>query len=250
MTHPFDLTGKVALVTGAARGLGLEMARSLGQAGATVFLNGRAADRLAPALEVLKTEGIDARASVFDVADEPAAAAAIAGFERLDILVNNVGLRLRAPLHEVTTDAFRTMLDVDLVAAFALSKLAAEIMKRHGYGRIIMVSSTQGIAGRKGDVAYITAKGGMIALTRALAAEYGADGLTCNAIAPGGFATETNAHLMTSDASLKIARRRAMLQRYGRPEEIGGAAVYLASPAASYVTGSVLVVDGGWTAQL
>jgi len=250
MSHPFDLSGRVALVTGAARGLGLEMARSLGQAGAIVFLNGRDSDRLAPAIDRLQAEGIDARPSVFDVADEPAASAALAGFDRLDILVNNVGMRLRARLDEVTTDAFRTMLDVDLVAAFALSKLAAEIMKRHGYGRLIMVSSTQGIAGRKGDVAYITAKGGMIALTRALAAEYGAEGITCNTIAPGGFHTETNAHLMTSEASLKIARRRAMLQRYGRPEEIGGAAVYLASTAASYVTASTLVVDGGWTAHL
>lgn len=252
--HPFDLTGRVALITGSARGLGFEMARGLGQAGACVYLNGRSADRLAPSVDTLKGEGIDARPLVFDAADEPAGAEALGAIQaqagRLDILVNNVGMRLRAKLEQVDTASFRDMLDVDLVSPFALSKRAAPIMKAGGYGRIIMVASTQGLAGRRGDVAYISAKGGMIALTKALAAEYGPDEITVNAIAPGGFATQTNLHLMSSEASQKIARRRAMLGRYGRPDEVSGAAVYLASPAASYVTATTLVIDGGWTAHL
>jgi gluconate 5-dehydrogenase len=149
-----------------------------------------------------------------------------------------------------TSTAFRELLDIDLVAPFALSTHAAQVMREGEYGRIIMMASIQGLLGRAGDAAYISAKGGMIALTRALAAEYGPNGVTCNAILPGSFATETNLEIASSDAGRKGARRRAFLRRWGQPHEVAGAAVVLASEAASYVTGASIVVDGGWSVSL
>lgn len=249
----FSLHGRVALITGASRGLGFEIAKALARAGARVVINGSNPERAEAAAAALTADGLDAFALAFDVRDEAVAGAALdqlaASEGRLDILVNNVGTRLRAPIDEMTTDAFRELLDIDLVAPFALSTRAAKIMRAGGYGRIIMMASIQGLLGRTGDAAYISAKGGMLALTRALAAEYGPDGITCNALVPGSFATETNQEMANSDAGRKLAQRRAFLRRWGEPHEVAGAAVFLASEAASYVTGASIVVDGGWSAS-
>lgn len=246
---PFSLDGKLALVTGAARGLGFAMAASLARAGATVLLNGRDEARLAPAVEALRGEGLAVAPIVFDVADEAAVAAAFAAIERregrLDILVSNVGFRNRRPIGELSLGDMRRMLEVNLTAPFGLAKRAAALMLPRGWGRLILVTSIAGPLSRAGDAAYTAAKGGLAALTRSLAVEYGPHGITANAIAPGFFATETNADRVADTEVRTFIERRVPLRRWGRPAEIGGAAVFLASEEASYVNGHVLTVDGG-----
>jgi gluconate 5-dehydrogenase len=250
---PFDLQGRVALVTGGGRGLGFEMARSLAGAGAIVHINGRDAEALEAAAGRLRTEDLDVRANAFDVGDERGALAAIEGIRndhgRLDILVNNVGARLRRPATGISVQEFAELLNVDLVASFVLSRAAAQLMIEGGYGRIIMVTSTTALLAAAADAAYTAAKGGLAALTRSLACEYGTHGITCNALCPGTFATETNAEAARNPVAAAWLAGRTPLGRWGRPEEIGGACLFLASPAASYVTGATLVVDGGLTAS-
>ncbi|HXZ00371.1 MAG TPA: SDR family oxidoreductase [Stellaceae bacterium] len=246
---PFSLEGKLALVTGAARGLGFAMAASLARAGAQVLLNGRSEARLAPAVEALRGEGLAVGPIVFDVADEAAVAAAFAAIERqhdrLDILISNVGFRNRRPIDELLLGDMRQMLEVNLTAPFGLAKRAAALMLPRHWGRLILVTSIAGPLSRAGDAAYTASKGGLAALTRSLAAEYGPKGVTANAIAPGFFATETNADRVADAQVRAFIERRVPLRRWGRPAEIGGAAVFLASEEASYVNGHVLTVDGG-----
>lgn len=247
--RPFSLHGKVALVTGAARGLGLVMATSLARAGAAVLVNGRDPARLAPVVEGLRAAGLDAAPLCFDVGDEQAVAAAFAGLERLDILISNVGLRNRRPLDALSSADMREMLEVNLTAPFVLAKAAAALMLPRRWGRLIMVTSIAGPLSRAGDAAYTAAKGGLAALTRALAVEYGPQGITANAISPGFFATETNADRAADAKMQSFIEMRVPLRRWGRPAEIGGAAVFLASEEASYVNGHVLTVDGGVSAS-
>lgn len=249
----FSLQGRVALVTGAARGLGLAMATGLARAGARVLVNGREPARLAPAVQNLRAQGFDAASLAFDVADETATADAFATILRehggLDILVSNVGFRNRRPIGELSRADMRQMLETNLTAAFGLAKNAAEIMLPRRRGRLIMVTSVAGPLSRAGDAAYTASKGGLAALTRSLAVEYGAHGITANAIAPGFFATETNAYLVTDPAMQAFLERRVPLRRWGNPAEIAGAAVFLASDEASYVNGHVLTVDGGFSSS-
>jgi gluconate 5-dehydrogenase len=247
----FELSGRVALVTGSARGLGFEMARGMAAAGARVYINGTNEERLRAAVGRLKDLGVEVHPACFDVADEALAKQWIerihAESGRLDILVNNVGIRMREPLEAIGSAELRRMLDVDLVAAFSLAKLAAPLMEQGGYGRIINVSSVAALRARPGDAAYIIAKGGMNSMTRALAAEFGPMGITCNALMPGGFLTETNEHLKSPEARASF-KGRMPLGRAGEPQEIAGPAVFLASAASSYVTGVCFAVDGGASA--
>ena len=249
----FSLRGRVALVTGAARGLGLAMATSLARAGARVLVNGREPARLVPVIDNLRARGLDAAPLAFDVADEAATAAAFATISRehgrLDILVSNVGLRNRRPIGELSREDMRQMLETNLTGAFGLAKSAAELMLPRRFGRLIMVTSVAGPLSRSGDAAYTASKGGLAALTRSLAVEYGPHGITSNAIAPGFFATETNAYLVGDPVTQEFLERRVPLKRWGKPEEIGGAAVFLASDEAAYVNGHVLTVDGGFSAS-
>lgn len=250
MLDRFDLKGRVALVTGAVRGLGLEIARAFGEAGARVYINGSDQSRAEFAAERLRKENLDVLPMVFDVADEAAGDAALSELfarqGRLDILVNNVGARFRKPIEKIGSAELAKMLDINLIAAFVLSKRCAAMMIPGQYGRIINISSTAGQRGRTGDAAYIISKGGLNALTRALAAEYGPHGITCNTIVAGTFLTETNEGRFTSESALQWFQNRVLLQRAGQPPEIAGAALFLASPAASYVTGITLPVDGGY----
>lgn len=251
---PFRLTGRVALITGGGRGLGFAMARGLGLAGATVFINGRDRTNLRRKVGELREAGLAAEALAFDVGDSDAAARAVrrlvgtAG--RLDILVNNVGQRDRRPMDSLSPADFSRLLHVDLVAAYALCRLAAADMKPRGWGRIVNVTSITAMLARTGDPGYPAAKAGLEALTRALAADLGPHGITCNAISPGFFATETNQPMVDNPAVGPAYARRTPAGRWGRPDEIAGAAVFLASDAASYVNGHVLVVDGGASATL
>ena len=246
----FSLEGRTALVTGAARGLGFEIARALALSGAAVVLNGRDAVRLDEAAQRIAAEGGRVATAVFDIADDERAAGFLGGMERLDILVNNVGARDRRKLAQFEDAAIRRLIDTDLVAAIMLAREAAARMTERGSGRIIMITSIAGQVAGPSDAVYTAAKAGLAGLVRALAVEYGAHGITTNAIAPGFFATETNAHLVTDKAASAYFEGRTPLARWGRPDEIAGAAVFLASDAASYVNGHVLVVDGGATVRM
>jgi gluconate 5-dehydrogenase len=249
----FDLGNRVALVTGAGQGLGLAIAEALAEAGAHVILNGRQTARLEAAEAQIRGKGGTASPLAFDIADSREVAAAFerigAAFGGLDILVGNVGIRHRVPLAEISAEDFHRVLEVNLTAGFHLAKSAVPLMLPRGRGRIIMVTSIAGPLGRANDAAYIAAKGGLAGFMRALAVEFGPRGITTNAIAPGYFATETNAAMVDDPEVESFVKRRIPLQRWGKPSEVAGAAVFLASDAASYVNGHVLTVDGGLSAS-
>lgn len=249
----FDLTGQVALITGASRGFGLEFAKLFAEAGALVVINGRHPETLSTAADVVRKHGL-VETAVFDVSDSAAVEATIAAIEKthgkLDILVNNAGINIRKPLEDVTLDDWRAVLEVDLTAAFALSRAAALGMAKRGYGRIINIGSVLSIKGRASIPAYTAAKHGLLGLTKSFAAELGPSGVTCNAIAPGYFETEINRELLDRPEFVQFINERTPLRRWGKPEELAGAALFLASPAASYVNGHLLVVDGGMTTTI
>ncbi|MCH8684482.1 SDR family oxidoreductase [Pedomonas mirosovicensis] len=246
-----ELQDRLALVTGASRGLGFEMARGLVQAGARVILHGRdqtALDEAAAALDPSGTRVLTWRLDLADLnAFAPAVEALVANHGPVDILVNNAGARARGKLDDLPLADIQGLIEVDLVAPLHLSRLLARHMPAGG--RIINITSIAGPIARSGDAAYTAAKGGLAALTRAMAAEFGPRGITVNGVAPGFFATQANAEMTADEAINDWLGKRTSLGRWGNPEEIAGAVVFLASPLASYITGHVLPVDGGYLAH-
>jgi gluconate 5-dehydrogenase len=250
----FDLSGRTALVTGSSQGLGLALARGLAQAGAAIVLNGRSAEKLAATAAALSRERFQVATAAFDVTDGSAVEREVgrveAEFGAIDILVNNAGIHQRAPLAEMTEAQWRAVLDTNLTAAFLVARAVAPRMIRRGAGKIINIASIIADVARPTIGNYAAAKGGLKTLTRAMAVEWGERGIQANAIAPGYFETDMNTALKANAEFDAWVRRRTPAGRWGRPEELAGAAVFLASRASDFVNGHMLVVDGGMTAAL
>ncbi|HEY7758260.1 MAG TPA: glucose 1-dehydrogenase [Burkholderiales bacterium] len=250
----FSLQDKIALVTGASRGLGWAMAQSLASAGAHVILNARDRAALDERVEQLHAQGGRGESAAFDVTDHSASAACIQGavrrHGRFDILVANAGIQHRKPIIAFEAEDFRRIIDTNLTAVWALAKEAARAMIPRQAGRIIMTGSMSVILARPTISAYVASKGGVHALARELAVELAPHKITVNAIAPGYFATEMNTALIENKEFNDWVCKRTPAGRWGTLQEIGPAAVFLASDEASFVNGQVLSVDGAFSASM
>jgi len=257
MPHPnplFDLTGRTALITGSGQGLGHALARGLAQAGAAIVLNGRHAAKLDDAATVLRAAGAKVATAAFDVTDGAATAREVARIEAefapIDILVNNAGIQRRAPLLEMTDAQWREVIETDLTSAFLVARAVAPRMIARGAGKIINICSLMSEVGRPSTGNYAAAKGGLKMLTRAMTVEWAKHNLQINGIGPGYFATEMTKPLVENPEFNSWICNRTPAGRWGKPEELVGAAVFLASPASSFVNGQVIYVDGGVLAAL
>jgi gluconate 5-dehydrogenase len=240
----FDLSGRSALVTGSTRGLGLAFARALADAGARVVVNGRSEEA---AREVAAS--IDgAVAAAFDVTDELAVAAAVAALGPLDILVNNAGIGVRKPMVDMSLEEWRSVVETNLTSAFLVGRAVAPAMIERGSGKIVNVCSVTSELARETISAYTAAKGGLKMLTRAMCSEWARHGIQANAIAPGYFETDLTEVLRADAAFDAWVRARVPTGRWGVPDDLAGAIVFLSSSASDYVNGQILYVDGGLTA--
>jgi len=250
----FDLSGKLALVTGAYRGLGLAIARSLGAAGATVLLNGRRREPLLQAAATLAREGVRAAVAEFDVTDPDAITRGVAAIRdahgAVDILVNNAGIQRRHPFGEFPLEDWNALVATNLTAPFLVSQAVLPGMIERKRGKIIHIASLMSELARPTVVPYTATKGGVRQLTRGMAVELAAANVQVNAIAPGYFATEMNRALIDNAEFNAWVCKRTPAGRWGEPEEIGGVAVFLASSAADYITGQMIVIDGGMSVAL
>ena len=251
---PFRLDGRLALVSGSSGGIGLALARGLGQAGARVVLNGRDQSRLQHAHSLLAAENLDVSMASFDVTDSAAVNAGIAQVESdigaIDILVNNAGMQIRGALHEFADDDWHLLMRTNLDSVYYMSKTVARAMITRGRGKIINICSVQSELGRPGIAPYTASKGAIKMLTKGMAIDWGQYGLNVNGLGPGYFKTELTAKLVDDPAFTAWLVGRTPSRRWGDVEDLGGAAVFLASEASKFVNGHILYVDGGVTATL
>ena len=251
----FDLTGQVALVTGASTGLGVQMAKALANQGASIVCLARRKELVDEnAAQIASEFGVKALGISCDITDTSAVEAAVdtilKEMGRLDIVINNAGTGAVAPAEDITDDQFDNELNIDLFGSFRVARSAAKkAMIPAGYGRIINIASMYGLVGNKIGPAspYHAAKGGLVNLTRALAAEWGSKGITVNSICPGYFETPLTKETLDSPTFQEYAHTMIPMERYGKEGELDSAAVFLASPASSYINGVILPVDGGYT---
>ena len=250
----FDLSGRTALVTGSSMGIGFALARGLAQAGASIVLNARNADRLEESAAQLRSEGFNVSTLVFDATDAAQIAAAVDGYEAntgaIDILVNNAGMQHRTPLEEFPVDAFDRLMRTNVNSVFYVGQAVARHMIGRDAGRIINIASVQAALARPGIAPYTASKGAVANLTKGMATDWAKHGLNCNAIAPGYFKTPLNQALVDDPEFTAWLEKRTPAGRWGNVEELVGACIFLASPASSFVNGHTLYVDGGITASL
>lgn len=252
----FDLTGKIALVTGATHGLGMAMAKGLGNAGAKIIVNGSSSQqKLDDAVLDYKNEGIEAYGSLFDVTDENAVKTALAKIEAevgpIDILVNNAGIIKRTPIVDMEVADFKAVVDVDLVGPFIVSKHVVKGMISRGGGKIINICSMMSELGRDTVSAYAAAKGGLKMLTQSMATEWAKFNIQTNGIGPGYFATSQTAPIRVDGHPFnEFIIKRTPASRWGDPEDLQGAAIFLSSKASDFVNGHVVYVDGGILATI
>jgi gluconate 5-dehydrogenase len=254
MAKLFNLAGRTALVTGSSRGLGRAIATGLAEAGAAVVLNGADAGRLASAASELRAAGHTVHESRFDVTNEAEILTAFANLDAqgvaIDILVNNAGIQLRRPMVELDTADWRRVIETNLTSAFVIGREAAKRMIPRGHGKIINIGSLTSDAARATVAPYTVAKGGIKMLTRAMTAEWAVHGIQANAIGPGYMLTEMNQALVDDPSFNAWVIGRTPARRWGKPEELIGTAVFLASAASDYVNGQLIYVDGGMIAVL
>jgi gluconate 5-dehydrogenase len=245
----FDLSGQVALVTGASRGLGQYFARALAKAGADLVITSRTLGSLAPFEAEIKALGRRVLPLELDVRDqksiEKMAADARAAFGQIHILVNNAGCNVRKPALEVTWDEWNLILDTNLRGSFFVAQAVARDMVERGYGRIINIGSVTSVCGYAGLAPYSASRGGIRQLTMSLADDWGSRGVTVNCLAPGWFRTEQNKVLYENQEWVDYISDRIPVKRPGQPNDLDGAVVFLASEASRYITGQILLVDGG-----
>lgn len=250
----FDLTNRLAIITGGSKGLGLAMASGLASAGANVALVSRTLEEAQEAAEEIQaqygTRAIGLQADVRDEKEmEGMAHEAMDQFGRIDILINSAGINIRGPIDELTLEDFSEVMDINVNGTWLASRAVIAHMKQAGSGRIINISSTLGVVGVPNRTPYASSKGAVVQMTRALALELAPFNINVNAICPGPFLTQMNVPIANTEDGKKFIIGATALQRWGELREIQGAAIFLASDAASYMVGSLITVDGGWTAQ-
>jgi gluconate 5-dehydrogenase len=245
----FSLKGRTALVTGSSRGLGHAIAVALAGAGARIVLNGVNPERLAKSAAALRAEGYDVLESCFNVIDE---AAVTAAFDRLDadgvevdILVNNAGIQFRKPLIDLATDEWRRVIETNLTSAFVVGREAAKRMIPRKRGKIINIVSLTSEVARATIAPYTASKGGLKMLTRSMTAEWAEHGIQINGIGPGYMITDMNEALLSNQQFDSWVKARTPARRWGKPEELAGAAIFLASSASDYISGQMIYIDGG-----
>lgn len=245
------LAGQTVLVTGGASGIGLAIVKGFAEAGSRIALADLNADAAEREVKHLRAQGCEAIAIRVDVADsrqvQEMVDRTVAEFSGLDVLIHSAGIGVERPFLETTDAEWQRIIDIDLNGTFYCMRAAGRVMAARGYGRIVVLASTAGLRGGTGRAAYGASKGGVINLTKVLAVELAQDGVTVNALAPGAIETEL-VRKMHSPETRENYRRAIPMDRYGEPEEVAHAALYLASPGASYVTGHILAVDGGFIA--